>query len=81
MGWTSRSGNGSSYGPAVIIWINGTFGVGNKMWRLDHIEAFRAARPWLIEAADLLIDTTNRTIGEVCTAIRDEMALRPTEPG
>lgn len=27
-------------------------------WRLDHLAAFAAARPWMTAAADLVIDTT-----------------------
>jgi broad-specificity NMP kinase len=82
----------------VIIWLNGTFGVGkttvaNRLvarrghrvrhvvldadaetlrtridadpeghdirgWRHDHIEAYLVARPWLLQDADLVLDTS-----------------------
>lgn len=30
-------------------------------WRLDHIAKFGAARPWLTQSADLVLDTTSVT--------------------
>jgi len=30
-------------------------------WRLDHMAKFSDARPWLVQAADLVLDTTNLT--------------------
>lgn len=52
-----------------------------KEWRLDHIEAFHAARPWMLEAADLVIDTAHLTIDEVAAAIGHEVSQMPREPG
>jgi hypothetical protein len=38
-------------------------------WRLDHLATFRAARPWMAESADLVLDTTNRTVDAAAEAI------------
>ena len=27
-------------------------------WRLEHVAEYQAARPWLLDAADLVVDTT-----------------------
>jgi len=44
-----------------------------ESWRLDQLNAFREARPWMVASADLVIDTSNcsadeaaRQIVEVC---------------
>lgn len=29
-----------------------------RQWRLDHLDMYRAARPWMREQADLVVDTT-----------------------
>ena len=38
---------------------------GARQWRLDHISAYRAAREWLVRAADLVIDTTDIAAADV----------------
>ena len=38
-------------------------------WRLDHLAGFRAARPWMTPAADLVVDTTALAPGEVASRI------------
>ena len=45
-------------------------------WRLDHIARFEAAGPWLTEAADIVIDTTNLTPAEVAKAVVGSVSLR-----
>ncbi len=43
-----------------------------KDWRLDHIKTFHAARSWMTEAADLVVDTTERPIVDVAATIWQE---------
>lgn len=43
---------------------------GALQWRLDHLERFADARPWLAAAADLAIDTTATPPAEVAKRIR-----------
>lgn len=38
-------------------------------WRLDHLGAYRAAREWLAESADLVVDTAARTPSEIARQI------------
>jgi hypothetical protein len=44
---------------------------GARRWRLDHIGVFEAAMPWLEGAADLVIDSTARSVAEVAGVITD----------
>jgi cytidylate kinase len=44
-------------------------------WRLAHLEAYEAARPWILSAAHLVVDTTTATPHEVAEAI--STAARP----
>ena len=38
-----------------------------QAWRLDHLAGYRAARPWLTEAADLVVDTAALAPDEVAS--------------
>ena len=38
-------------------------------WRIDHLAKFQAARPWLTESADLVLDTTCITAESAAEAI------------
>jgi chloramphenicol 3-O-phosphotransferase len=40
-----------------------------QAWRLAHLAGYRAARPWLIEAADLVVDTAAAAPEEVAGRI------------
>ena len=40
-----------------------------RQWRLDHIDRFEQARGWLAPSADLVVDTTELTPGEVADRI------------
>ena len=40
-----------------------------RQWRLDHLDAYESARPWLTAAADLIVDTTDRSPQEVAQSI------------
>lgn len=40
-----------------------------QAWRLAHLAGYRAARPWLTEAADLVVDTGVLAPGEVANRI------------
>ena len=52
-----------------------------EQWRLDHIAAYDAARPWLLDAADLVIDTSSveRThVAATVLAALDDPSRRPS---
>ena len=40
-----------------------------QAWRLDHLAGYRAARPWLTEEADLVVDTAALAPDEVASRI------------
>ncbi len=42
---------------------------GARDWRLEHLAAFREARPWMVASADLVLDTTNLSVGQVAAEI------------
>ncbi|MFF4249179.1 hypothetical protein ACFYY2_32625 [Streptomyces sp. NPDC001822] len=74
----------------MIIWLNGTFGVGktttakeltSRRWRLDHLPAHRAAAlPWLRREATA-IDTTAVPASRVAEIIIEHMSsTRPDSP-
>jgi adenylylsulfate kinase-like enzyme len=43
--------------------------LGAREWRLDHVAGFVAARPWLVAAADLVVDTTAAEPDEIARQI------------
>ncbi len=53
-------------------------------WRLDHLAEYRAARPWLQEAADLVVDTTELpaagAAARVAGALPQPLSLRRPDP-
>jgi len=40
-----------------------------SMWRLDHLDEYRAARQWMVEAADLVVDTAATTPAQIARRI------------
>jgi len=44
---------------------------GACQWRLDHLEQFAAARPWLEAAADLVVDSTALSVAEAARMVAD----------
>lgn len=40
-----------------------------REWRLAHLATYAAARPWMLDAADLVVDTTNATPEQVALSI------------
>ena len=50
---------------------------GAERWRLDHLPAYAAARPWLRAEADLVVDTTGRTPQDVADAVHAGLIARP----
>ena len=42
-------------------------------WRLAHVEMFRSARPWLLDAADLVVDVTDCSPSTAADAIIDAL--------
>ena len=45
-----------------------------RQWRLDHIETYQQAKSWLVEAADIVIDTTERKPTDVSQEILAALA-------
>lgn len=52
-----------------------------KDWRLDHLDRFDQARPWLTEAADLVVDTTEAAPDEVAVQITDAVTAALDQAG
>ena len=44
-----------------------------SMWRLDHLDEYRAARPWMVEAADLVVDTAATTPPQIARRIHSAL--------
>lgn len=44
-----------------------------QAWRLAHLAEYRASRPWMIAAADLVVDTGCRTPAAVARQIADAL--------
>lgn len=49
-------------------------------WRLDHLAEYQAARPWLLDAADLVVDITQLPSAGAARHIADALA-RSAVPG
>lgn len=47
-----------------------------QQWRLAHLTAYRQSRPWMIRAADLVVDTGHRTPAEAARQIADALRSR-----
>lgn len=45
--------------------------ISGRQWRLDHLESYAAARAWMIEDADLVIDTSRLTAEDVVYRITE----------
>jgi hypothetical protein len=43
-------------------------------WRHDHVLAYVAARPWMLEAADLVVGTSSRSAEEVAQAVAQHLS-------
>ncbi len=50
-------------------------------WRLEHLEPYEAARPWLLEAADLVVDVARHDPDEVAAQVLRHVAERPSADG
>jgi AAA domain len=51
-----------------------------EAWRLDHIARYQAARPWLIAAADLVLDTSALAATKVADQVLQAIGLRARRP-
>ena len=53
-----------------------------QAWRLDHLAAYRSSRAWMIQAADLAVDTSRRTPAEIAVQIADALPdhMRTSSP-
>lgn len=49
---------------------------GARRWRLSHLQMYAAARPWMVEAADLVIDSSRLPVADVAASIRDTATAR-----
>lgn len=47
---------------------------GAERWRLEHVDKYQLARDWLLESADLVIDTTNLTVSQVANLLDPHLA-------
>ena len=50
-------------------------------WRQEHVAEYQAARPWLLDAADLIVDTTRLSPADAAQRIARALPrLLPAEP-
>lgn len=49
--------------------VNDAHDVNARQWRLDHIEVYETARPWLRERADFFVDTTDLAPDVIATQL------------
>ena len=42
---------------------------GAAQWRIDHLPAYEAARTWLFDKADIVVDTSDMTPGHVAATV------------
>lgn len=49
-------------------------------WRVDHLAEYVGARDWMIEAADLVVDTSSLSPAEVSATIRAAVTRWPLSP-
>lgn len=47
-----------------------------RPWRHDHVETYEAARPWLVSAADLCVDTTGSDASSVADLVISAVSSR-----
>jgi hypothetical protein len=48
-----------------------------SQWRLEHMAEYAAARAWMVDAADLVVDTTDLAPADVSALIRQAVTRRP----
>jgi hypothetical protein len=51
-----------------------------REWRLAHLDEYAAARPWMTEAADFVVDTTASTPAQIARRIVGAMPSMPDLP-
>jgi chloramphenicol 3-O-phosphotransferase len=51
-----------------------------KEWRLAHLDEYQAARPWMIEAADFVVDTAASTPAQIARRILNALPKLPDLP-
>lgn len=53
-----------------------------QAWRLDHLAEYRSSRAWMIQAADLAVNTSRRTSAEIAHQIAGALprSLRISSP-
>jgi chloramphenicol 3-O-phosphotransferase len=52
----------------------------DPVWRLAHLDQFAAARTWLTEAADLVVDTAASTPPQIARKIFNGLPEQPEQP-
>lgn len=45
-----------------------------RRWRHEHVDRYQSARPWLLSAADLVVDTTKHPAQSAADQIRDHLS-------
>lgn len=51
-----------------------------SIWRLDHLDEYCAARPWMVETADLVVDTAATTPPQIARKIFAALPGMPAPP-
>ncbi len=67
-------GAGGSWSPSSRARSPGS-PASTRQWRLDHIVGYLAARDWMAATADVVIDSTTRSVPEVARLIRAAVPL------
>jgi hypothetical protein len=54
-----------------------------RQWRLDHLAGYRTAREWMLQSADLVVDTTRLTPSQAARRITSALSgeLPTASPG
>jgi hypothetical protein len=67
-----------AYGSRMHVWLNGAFGEriaageidpGALDFRLENVRAYAEARPWMIAAADLVVDVVRSSPDEAAAQV------------
>lgn len=51
-----------------------------SVWRLDHLDEYQAARQWMVEAADLVVDTAATTPAQIARRIHAALPGMAAKP-
>jgi chloramphenicol 3-O-phosphotransferase len=51
-----------------------------QLWRLEHLDQYRESRPWMVEAADFVVDTAASTPPQIARRILNAVPGLPARP-